>query len=250
MVDSSVGGAGQREWIMGYFLYSQDKFVSFFKSRGFSEDSFYLFLFSELSTLEKRFSDYILLQENSSPDYKSKSNRLFLALSNGENCCVDSFNFTSPPLGTETRYLHGNASSRQVIFGVLERENAPEFEYRFTKPSRQCDLLSHGIGIPRKHDRYDRVVIYGRSLGNQDYDYFFPFFDQIGLARSEPPVLDFAFSVYDNNHEFAIRDLHRSSVTSLLRAYANSRKLGPGFVERLLGSGVLRFSEIPLTVLK
>ncbi|MHC5250456.1 AbiH family protein [Enterococcus sp. LJL90] len=223
-------------------------FYSFFPSDRWQQfDNHFDFLLAELHIFESNFSEYILNEVETNPQYYFNARNLAETLLqiNGTNNVVSknvlSFNYTQPFLednlkktenstGLLFEYsnnsiinIHGTAESSDAIFGVdpkgISTKNPLFF---FTKTYRQ--LVTNNISkySQMKFDSYNNwLVFFGHSLSENDYSYFEAIFDKLDLYNSST-VLIFKFSIFDKSREKEIELDMINKVTRLLEAYSST----------------------------
>lgn len=138
-------------------------------------------------------------------------------LQESEENNIYSFNYTdlnhiADRLGifshVECDYLHGSVASGHIILGVGDMRDLKD-EYFYMHKTSSHYFASHNI-IPDILAS-DEIVIFGHSLGYNDYPYFSPFFNhQSRISRGElPQRKKIAIITYDRNSELEIkRHLH------------------------------------------
>lgn len=231
-----------------------DRFVvKFIKARSKYKNNdlhnFYNFLLEELKEFEISFGKFIYKQvhdtylENCN-GCKTYLNRDYIedaiytlgVLCNEENIvAVDSFNYSvieKTPI--QEMYHNINGSYLNPIFGVDTKFLPGEPRYIFTKTLRRIDFDMIDDSVDSKVD-FENVIIFGHSLNDADYSYFFPMFDKLDLLNSVANgVLVFAYSVYDERKSEQIESNFRFSISKIIYEYAMSKKLPDP--ERLLDS--------------
>lgn len=222
-------------------LNHEDAFVSLFvkeriKRLGNASKSFYDFLLSELKTFEKNFGNYIYEQmvpktpESNFIDTTNKEYFWEVEATINELCdinnlvSIDTFNYSDMCIeNLKCPIQHINGSYLNPIFGI-DSSFEPEDEcFIFTKTARRIDSDMFNQSFERKPD-FENVVIFGHSLNEADYSYFFPLFDKLNLLDSlANNVVVFAYSIYDGKQEQAIKSTLRKSISNILFAYAKSK---------------------------
>jgi len=201
------------------------------------EKVFYKYLLEKLKIFEIEFGKFIF-QET-----KEKSCNLLphdLSLGDikpyGRIVSVSTFNY-SEICNSESRdiipFNHINGDYNHPIFGIDSKNIEPSSPiYIFTKTSRRMEYELRGFSSYTEID-YDDIVIFGHSLNEQDYSYFFSLFDQIELsnARCSKKVV-FAYNIYDPYKENEIIDKQRQAIASLISKY--DEYLGNHTEKRLL----------------
>lgn len=211
---------------------------------------FFQFLLAELKQFEKDFGMFIYKQfhdnylETCSHNNKQFLNTYYLqdAVYTIDELCdennlssIDSFNYSSiEKESLKTKFQNINGSYKNPIFGIDSKFPPEDNRYIFTKTARRIDSDMFDESFESKPN-FDNVIIYGHSLNEADYSYFFPLFDKLNLLDSTAlGVIVFAYSVYDKSSAEYIESDFRKSISKILFEYANSKQLPePG---RLLDS--------------
>ena len=197
-----------------------------------SRTIFYENLLSDLKVFEKEFAGYLSQLEIS----KERTGRLLQLLCN--NSClssIDTFNFTNLHKVYEGErdefYYHTNFINGSIklhpIFGIDSSSFSVNDErYIFTKVSRRMenDMLTHDT---RNGRDFNNAIVYGHSLNEADYSYFFPLLDQLEMANFQAnKKIVFAFSIYDEQKKSEILKALRESIFKLFTEYAKYKGFG------------------------
>ena len=204
-------------------------------------NDFYLFLLSELKNFEKSFGEFIYHQlhiswyERCNYGQSTFLNGAYIdmAIDTLNDLCgeenlvgIDSFNYSY--IHTEkmmTLIQHINGSWKNPIFGVDTIFEPREEPFMFTKTSRRIDSDLFNASVDLKPD-FENLVVFGHSLNEADYSYFFPVFDKLHLTDSlASNVVVFAYSIYDAKKEAELKTALRKSISDILYAYAISKNL-------------------------
>ena len=221
---------------------------------------YYELLLTELEKFEKRFSNY--LKSQMTDDYQEKARKLltqdgFLKFENHELNSIDTFNYTTPRVFEELknqnehfRVRHINGTLDSAIFGI-DSQDVPisDPRYIFTKSYRKMVRLAYGEREDHNR-RFDNVVIYGHSLTEADYSYFFSIMDKLELNVYDiySKRLIIAFGDFKENIEKDVAD----STIRLLDAYdrwKNPRSNRHGLVEVLETSDRIGFIKIKTSMI-
>lgn len=210
-----------------------------------------------LKEIECKFQDYLRSLDYSNWYVKSDSliNKLLHPINakNVANYAILSFNFTKLRLDKAIQYLciHGNyeedeknRNQSKIIFGIDSsgiHSNHPF--YPFTKTSRVFSLRikeKNSKDLIRKD--IDMITIYGHSLNEQDYSYFFSIFDYVDIENKVIFVLKYSlFSGCSDNYE----DILKDSLIKLISSYAEQfNKPNKNLVHRLLLENRVRVERI------
>ena len=225
--------------------------------------SFYEFLLDELNDFESNFGSFIHWQLHD--EYMEKQNyALYLNTKYLNNCIstlkffgglenivsIDSFNYgemCEEKLSTRLHHINGNYKA--PIFGVDSSYFEPGDErFIFTKTGRRIEADIFDTDANEIKD-FENIVVYGHSLNEADYNYFFPIFDKINLLDSQAKgMLIFAFSVFENADKRDVKINLRNSVSKILIEYAESKgiKSPKRFLDGLTTQHKLMIFEIPL----
>lgn len=213
------------------------------------KDSFYNLLLEQLNIFENTFISYIkrchanliyssygVVSKNVTFTKNCKYVLNFLC--NIDNVVsIDTFNFdeTDDEL-IDYKIKHINGDFEYPIFGVDSNYfQADDPRFIFTKLSRRMNYeMNNQNGF--SDEEFENVVIFGHSLSEHDYSYFFPLFDRLNILQFElRNRIVFAFAVYDIDDKPQIIKSFRKAVLDLFANYAKykSLKITP---ERLLDS--------------
>ena len=209
--------------------------AAYLKKRGFksflSKTAFYEMLMEELRIFEKQFGFFIkkqiILRERNPREINETyldnvDNTISLLCNKNLLASIDSFNF-SPMLikKYEPIYSNINGTCGGPIFGVDSNLClANDDRYIFTKTSRRLvqDMYIH---TSENNRPFENVVVYGHSLGVNDYSYFFPLLDKIYISDpTREGKIVFAFSIFDKNKKNEIIKNLRMCITALFEEYA------------------------------
>lgn len=211
---------------------------------------FYSFLLIELKKFEKDFGDFVYRQFHDKDlekfNYNSQVflNKQYLAaaISTINELCfidnlvsIDSFNYTKiEKCDLLQKFQNINGSYENPIFGIDTKFNPDNPKYIFTKTSRRIDFDMIDKTFERKPD-FENALIYGHSLNEADYSYFFPLFDKLNFIDSTANnVLVFAYSIFDETKKEEIESALRKSISKIIFEYAKSKNIPNP--ERLLDS--------------
>lgn len=204
-----------------------------------SGSSFYPRLLDSLKGFENRFGSFIEQQVALRNDSFSVYNRIDRIIGPEHRFSkpdlvkmplnVDSFNYSDPFPGLANVY-HINGDTEKPIFGIDSKGIAPSSpEYLFSKTYRRLEYNDLRTET-KPFSNFDVLYIYGHSLNEQDYSYFFPLFDFMGLPDiTKTTKVVFAYSNYDvlgltgdESLSFILSHLC-SNVAGLFKAYEKYR---------------------------
>ena len=237
-------------------MYMYENFLkNFIRMKARSDESkpfdFYGYLLEELQAFERKFGKFVNDQTHNKEKEEESGGGLVALNKNyidrfndavNELCfikelvSIDSFNYTHPSPNEVGKNIHHiNGSYEQPIFGVDSIYFKPDDKrFIFTKTCRRIDADF----IEASKDRtpaFRNVVVYGHSLNEADYNYFFPIFDKLNLLEpNEDKVLVFAYSCYEGANKESIRRNMMNNISKIMYRYAESKELKN--VERFLDS--------------
>lgn len=201
---------------------------------------FYSFLLNELNEFEKDFGNFIYSQIHNTWLEKCNYGEIFLnktfvqmAKDTINKVCteqnivgIDTFNYSyihDEELLQITQHING--SVKNPIFGVDTIFEPNDERFIFTKTSRRIDSDFINNSIDEKPD-FENIIIFGHSLDEEDYSYYFPVFDKLDLTNPlSSHIVVFAYSIFDESRKHEIKSNLRQSISNLLYAYAKSKNL-------------------------
>lgn len=202
-------------------------------------DSFYHFLLNELKIFEKSFGKFIYWQLhygkteeiyfrciNLNKSYINRAKYVLDYLCDAINATVDSFNYSfieDEIWNKKINYINGNFKS--PIFGIDTCFEPNDERYIFTKTSRRIEDEINNFDYTSREE-IENVVIFGHSLNEADYNYFFPLFDRLNLVDStKSGTVVFAYYVYDKNNEDKIKQNLRIAISKMIYEYAKEKRV-------------------------
>lgn len=202
--------------------------------KGFNDKKeFYNFLLSELNKFEINFGRYIYSQQYndcySSFEIIGENDSFFDASKNLINSLcnvnflvnIDSFNYGDVHKDFMPKLHHINGYFDYPIFGI-DSNVFPSYDdrYIFSKTNRRMQIDINDQSI-YKRPKCDNLVIYGSSLSNSDYSYFFSVFDDIGILDGNRDFkIVFAYSIYDSKRKREIQETLIRQVAILFQEYS------------------------------
>ena len=246
----------------------EDRFIASFAKERMKRlnrhvDGFYNFLLDDLKVFEKNFGEFIYSQIHDnyleSINYYTQPflNIPYIEMATDTLCelCdlnnlvgIDTFNYS---------YIHNekvielvqhiNGSFKNPIFGIDTVFEPNDECFVFTKTARriESDMFEEAFETKSK---FENIIVFGHSLNEADYSYFFPAFDKLLLTDSSATnVAVFAYSVFDDNKKEEIKTDVRKAVSDIMYAYAKSKKLpDPGrFLDGLSTQKRIIMYEVP-----
>lgn len=248
-----VKDCSQEECVLASIILKRNNFALFD-----SEDKYYNFLLDELKLFEKEFGNYIFDQRKGYYGFKNDADSSFRRNSSllvdalcdyGNIVSVDSFNFDDMGIELFVKPFYNiNGDVNAPIFGIDSKGiSADDNRFIFTKTNRRMEQDMEKVEKV-SFSEFQNVIVFGHSLSQNDYNYFFPLLDKIEISNfSSNKKIVFAFSVYDFDEELAIKKNIRLAIQKLFNVYAQYK----GFNEpnRLLDSlttqGKVILYEIP-----
>ena len=230
------------------FVVCQDDMISEFFSKSlnikkyYDVKDFYDFFLKELHLFEERFSSYLKEQIAIVQDYNEKALKLISSLtSKKEDTTFLSFNYSNIESisGIKCINVHGKLDS-EIVIGI-DQKGIEENALPFTKTFRKLVFRENAPVLTKK---YDYIVIYGHSLGEQDYSYFQSIFDFLDIYNSNT-VIKYVYSDYfiEENHtqNANAKNRHRICMArklfKLLRDYGqtlNNKDNGQNLIHKML----------------
>ncbi|MDD6801339.1 MAG: AbiH family protein [Mollicutes bacterium] len=195
-----------------------------------SEADFYEFLLSELKEFEERFARFITRQHiaydaflyHFNADYVARTRRLLETLCKPEEIVsIDCFNYgftPEPVFYNKCNFVNGDISN--PIFGVDSKFEPVDPRYIFTKTNRRIEWEMNR-SIFSQYSDFENAVVFGHSLNEHDYSYFFPVLDQLEMTNfALKKKLVISYCIYDEGRETEIKRDIRHRIYSLFVAYA------------------------------
>lgn len=212
-------------------------------------------LFKQLKEYEKRFGEYIKLQQNNHKDYNDRANLLVEKMLDKRNddvvTYINTFNYSDLSFLCSDIW-HINGDNYNPIFGIDLPEVSPiNKKYKYTKTYRRLELSGKEVYYP-KNKKYNKVIVYGHSLNEQDYSYFFSLFNILNLNNDRfynnntDKYIEFVYNKYNGKSSEEARQEIVSRVLKMFYAY-NNEILGQRnfrLIDILFSSGAIRFKEI------
>lgn len=199
------------------------------KIRGCGDYDFFTFLKNELILFEKKFGKYIEKETSNIRGLTNKRVKLVESLANiSKISSIDTFNYSKMSFGKhELEQRHINGDYLNPIFGIdksfddLKKNRLIVQADEFVKTSRRIeqDLLDNQM---TSNKAFDHVVVFGHSLNQQDYSYFYPLLDQIKINdTTSTSKFVIAYHIYDDKKSEEIR---RGIKQNLLRFFSSYEK--------------------------
>lgn len=193
----------------------------------------------DFNLLEKKLNEYLKAeQEKLTEDKNDTAAKLVLKslVYNKKNYFIHSFNYTNLKIISKElnisldehriEYVHGTLENGDIILGAGDNNPLPdEYDWLYKtsnknySPNNLADSLANA----------DEICIFGHSLGENDFDYFKPFFQRISqhmdLTYHNPETdkrLKLTIYTKDEESEIALkRQLRKLTDNHLQGIYAN-----------------------------
>ena len=226
------------------------------------KDEFYYFLKNQLKQFENEFGCYIYNQVFCFNGFYNNVNQRFTNLvsktlndiCNLDNIVsLDTFNFTPcnglkefEKIQDKIRYVNGDWEV--PIFGIDSSAYlSNDARYIFSKTYRRMELdmvLDQSAPTPD----FDNAIVFGHSLSPNDYSYFFPLLDKLGMTNyTSNSKIIFDYSVYGNQKASEIRKSYCHAIYQLFESYASFKGMNetPGrLLDGLTTQGRVLLNEV------
>ena len=213
-----------------------------------TKEKFYMFLLEELKKFEKNFGKYVSGEYNKKYEEYLKNASLFfnnLNSFNEEVKSIETFNYTNNSIMRTYKssdflndIKHINGDFNNPIFGIdSTRIHIDKPEIIFTKVSRRLinSTLDGYLFGTTFDEPFNNLFIFGHSLCEHDYSYFFPIFDYLEISNiMKTSTIIFAYYIYDEfkKEDIVLDNIRR--VTKLINQYENY--MGKNKENRLMDS--------------
>lgn len=142
--------------------------------------SMYDFLYLELRQFEEKFSNY--MKEQVTDEYEKNANQFLDKLVDlSFSGTIINFNYTKI---NSSRFneinVHGDLNS-SIIIGI-DSTDCKKTSIPFTKTFRKMEMKNN---VSILEDSFNEIIIYGHSLGEQDYSYFQSIFDYLNIYSNK-----------------------------------------------------------------
>ena len=247
---------GESTYNLALRLYLEYSGIPFEKNRHFDRGKVFDSLFFDLRKYEEKFGKYIGLQQTIHVDYVSKAQALIDALlgnRDDELVYINTFNYSDLSVVLPNKDVwHINGDMGCPIFGVDYKDiKIEDNRYKFTKTFRRLELneRKHPLCSPEDKD-YSKVVVFGHSLNEQDYNYFFALFNRLNLSnergRRKGYTVEFAYSPHHGQTSEEARVTTMTRALALLQSYNDEILHEEGFrlMDILYFSGAIKFREV------
>lgn len=153
----------------------------------------------------------------------TRAHRLLKTLCKPEEITsIDCFNYgftPEPVFYNKCNFVNGDCSN--PIFGVDSKFKPDDSKYVFTKTNRRIEWEMNRTTLSQ-HPDFENAIVFGHSLNENDYSYFFPVLDQLEMTNfASKKKFAIAYCVYDPKKETEIKSELRHRIYALFVAYAN-----------------------------
>ena len=242
-------------WLKAACLYSIQK-----KAETSTQIEFSKFLLEELKKFEKHFGSYVQKEYRAKlANYETKAQYFLKSVNNmWKVTSIDTFNYTpfektyfNLTYANSKMVNHINGDYELPIFGIdSSSQSVNSAGGIFTKTYRRmtADFFEGEDKNYSLHNNFDDLVIFGHSLNEQDYNYYFPLFDYMNLmdVMSDKRII-FYYNIFNEDKERKIKNDNVQNMMKLLNAYEQF-KTGKTkefrLVDSLSSQGRLRFMRI------
>ena len=190
----------------------------------------YNILTSKLKEFIKAEQDNLHIAEN-----EVTARRVLQNLVKHPNYFIHTFNYTDIVSiarklelhinSNRVEYMHGNLANNDIIIGTGENKIIPD-QYDFLYKTSNKHYSSNNLA--ESLDYAQEIIIFGHSLGENDFDYFKPFFQKISqnvginYNKLENKRLELTIYTKDEESEIALkRQLRKLTDNHLQGIYAN-----------------------------
>lgn len=197
----------------------------------------YRFLLNELNRLEYKLGIYLeCIYSKNRNIYERKAEQLFNliigSLKEDAKKYIMSFNYTLPKVKISNLNgvnVHGSIEDldkyklNSIIIGIdQDKIKSSDFAYMFTKTYRKMYLSTNlnSQPLPKNiaQSPVSNIFIYGHSLSEADYSYYFSLFDFYSIYSSDVKV-NFIFTVYKEVERDIIEHRLFLDITKLFNVY-------------------------------
>ncbi len=219
----------------------------------------YSMLLDDLKKFEKKFGEYIC-QETSKTEYVINSKNLIKELLGKHNELggIDTFNYSVLQIDDVNKIWHINGDYSYPIFGIDDNVDVVSTNesiidlnwYIFTKIYRRLEIYGQKTAIP-KNKEYSGIIVYGHSLNEQDYSYFYPLFNQLDFTNSNKAskngkYITFKYSAYEGCTSEQAKEKTIVAVVKMLEKYNREILNASHFrlLNILFNQNRIRFEEV------
>ena len=193
-----------------------------------TSDDFYRYLLNELLKFETEFGDYI--QKETDRVYGNNHELAYQAINKivpfDHISTVASFNYNgyyNDRIQDKLHHINGGIIDHP-IFGIdpslLTDTSKDDPRIIFGKTYRRLMLDASVKSMAQKKPSRN-IIIYGHSLNEQDYNYFFALFDDIDLAdHTKDNKIIFAYSIHDEKRKTQITSSLIDNITKMFYNYS------------------------------
>lgn len=219
------------------YLYSNRQFSflkEFFRKNKCDKDfdiNITEFLNDELKRFETDFKQYIEKETKNNEDYLNKTSKVIAELVGEEETNdILSFNYTTPDKGALGHFAYNNINN---IHGSIESniiigydsgdliDGSIDGRLKMSKSWKKM-FFPLSLSYLPSQKQITSIKIYGHSLGEQDYSYFYALFDHYDIYNSSVTLI-FYYTPYGDTDmaNQVITEKYISSVYKLLNSYVS-----------------------------
>ena len=216
-------------------------------------NSYSNYLLSELKKYEIRFGNYIYEQSKNNYKFIDNVRKFLKKIAKVTNwLSIDSFNYTPMSSILEKIYdesycvRHINGDYNEPIFGIDSSNiKITSNNYMFTKTYRRLEQMLDDKtkeNYMYVDNEFFSLVIFGHSLNEQDYNYFFPILDSLNLYDTDNNrKIIVLYSVYEKNNEYEIKTNLINAISKMLDIYEdyNGKTREKRLLDKLIMQGRL-----------
>lgn len=168
------------------------KYAQFLKKPNLENEIQIQFDKEDFNELANRLKEYLQseLQNYQKNAHDCKAKDILTEFSRKKNYFIHSFNYTNVKSisdvlkirlnSRKVEYVHGSLDNGDIILGAGDNTNLPE-EYDFLYKTSNKHYTTNNLA--ESLDFAQEITIFGHSLGENDFEYFRPFFQKISQNR-------------------------------------------------------------------
>lgn len=216
-----------------------------------TEKKFYDLIYQELNIFEYKFGKYIKNEQEQNKEYINKSISTLIKFTNyaKQIVSIDTFNYSNiskHPKWCFVPMININGTVDNPIFGYFSSSIDPlKYEHIFTKSHRKTLVLFDKEELSGE-EFFENLIVFGHSLNEQDYNYFFPLFDDLDLNNPKcSRKLIIAFTIFDTSKKNEIIESLTKKLIKMIYEYEKSSgSFGNRLYDKLLYKNRIIFYEI------
>ena len=219
---------------MDLFVFLIGKFLSKIQlpEKKYDRTTIVNLLGDNLTDFENRFKQFVSKSITNREEYSKKQEDFIRhildsvpGVSKFPNLRVFSFNYTKNVLNLYKELnLHGSIDDKVVIgYDSTQASVSPNDAFVLSKEWRKNDIeFEYDIN----ENYINSIIVYGHSLGEQDYPYFFDILDRSHILDGGTPIrICFCYSLWEDSEECRKSiEQYRMNATKMLNAYERYKK--------------------------